>query len=218
MAALPLSHSQAAQIIKTEWSKLWNREPSKFETLFMLAVAWLETHYSRFPGQHLDMVNRGLYNWANVEKTITGDSCPEGWEPGKDWEQYGGTKKVCFRVFKSDNEAASELIRQLTKRHWPVIQAIESSATAKSVAHAMKTGFDGKIGTNGMYYTGDENAYANGLDSAVKNIGIGLAKDNGITPASYTKAIEPDSGIGTAIGIGIVGIVSAFAYNEYRKT
>jgi len=172
----PLSHTQAAQIVKEEWRKIWDREPSKLETLYMLAVAWLETHYGRI-GQHLQFAERGLYNWANIEKPQNADgTCPPGWEPGKDWDIQ--KTKVCFRVFQSDNEAANALIRNLTKRHWPVIDAIQLDGSPEAVAHAMKRGFDGNYGTNGAYYTAPENIYAQSIRNAIAAINQGLIQEN----------------------------------------
>jgi len=160
----PLSHSQAAQIVRDEWRKIWNREATKLETLYTLAIAHLETGYGRI-GQFAKMADEGIFNWANGEIPLPANgTCPSGYTAGVD-----NGKNVCFRTFHSDNEAANYLIRLLTKKHWPVIQAIADEGTPEAVAHAMKA--------PPAYYSAPESTYAAGLKSRITLIGNGLAKE-----------------------------------------
>lgn len=214
-----MNERQAAQIVKDEWFKIFGREPSNLETIFMMGVARLETGYGRL-GQHGKLAEKGMYNWANIEKaqsSFPNGECPNGWASGKDWaEQTGGTSPVCFQVFNSDNEAANALIRNLTKRHWPVLKAINDDGTAESVAHAMKIGFDGNVGTNGAYYTADESKYASLLKSNIIAIGNSL-KQLGEPYIDINKAMNKGNSVlfyGSAL-LGLIGGIKA--YNKYKS-
>jgi hypothetical protein len=196
-----MNHTEAANIVREQWEKVVGRPATKPEILFTMAVAWLETQYGRV-GQHGKLAEQGKYNWANVERPREGDTCPEGWAAGIDWEEKGGNRPVCFRVFASDAEAAAELIRNLAKRHWPVVKAIADEGTPEAVAHAMKVA--------PAYYTGDEALYAKFLRNAIVTIGKGLeAEQSGVTLPIAQASKPPSSSIGLQLMIGgIIGVVA----------
>lgn len=151
-----LSHATADKIIREEWQKVYGRLPTENEVMFTQAVAWLETNYGR-AGQHGKLAEQGHYNWANIEKHRTGETCEPGWMPGKDQGD------VCFRVFDTDNEAANALITTLTKRHWPVLQAMADPATPEAIAQAMKV--------KPAYYAADEALYAKAIANSLRAMG-----------------------------------------------
>lgn len=179
-----LSHATADKIIREEWQKVHGRPPTENEVMFTQAVAWLETNYGR-AGQHGKFAEQGLYNWANIEKKRTGDTCPEGWVAGKDQGD------VCFRVFPTDNEAASALISTLTKRHWPVLQAMADPGTPEAIAHAMKVA--------PAYYGADEALYAKAIANSLRAMGkspnMPSAAPKAVA-ANLTKSAWPKLAIG----------------------
>lgn len=170
-----LTHAAANQILRDEWTKVWGRPATDAEIMFIQAVAWLETNYGR-AGQFASWPDDGDYNWANLEKTPDADgTCPVGWRLGKD----GGNDR-CFRVFASDNEAANALIKNLTKRHWPTVEAIASEGTAEAMAHAMKAA--------PAYYEASELAYASALKNAINAFGLPQPpQPSRIIPPSKTR-------------------------------
>lgn len=157
-----MTHAEAAQIIRAAWRKVHGTDPSDLDVLFVQAVSWLESHYGRHPGQHANWASQGLYTWGNIERIPNKDgSCPDGYYPGKD----AGNAR-CFLLRHSDAEAAEDVVRNLTKRHWPVAAAIQSEGTPEAVAHAMKVA--------PAYYEAPEAKYAAGLRNAIKAIGQNL--------------------------------------------
>ena len=178
------THAQAAAIIREEWPKIHGREATNNEVLFTQAVALLETGYGR-AGQHGEFAKQGLFNWANIEKIRQGDTCEPGWVAGKD------QGNVCFRVYPSDNEAASALIKTLTTRHWPVIEAIRDEATPEAVAHAMKV--------KPAYYAADEALYAKAIGNAIKSIGQPIQQSKA-QEAATTAAKSISTGTTLAVG------------------
>ena len=154
-----MTHTEAADIIRRAWQEVHGRAPTENEVRFTQAVAWLETHYGR-AGQFGPLAARGLFNWANIEKRQTGDTCPEGWEPGMD-----NGNAVCFRVYPSDYEAAKALIHTLTKRHWPTLAAM-AEGTPEAMAHAMKA--------PPAYYEAAESLYASAIRNSLKAMGANL--------------------------------------------
>jgi len=197
----PITHNQAAQIVKDEWYKIHNRTPSKLEVLYVLAVGWLESHYGRYPGQHADMAAKNQINWANIEKVRVGDDCPAGWAPGID-----SGKNVCFRVFPNDNEAANALIKTLTTRHWPVLDAIANEGTPESVAHAMKV--------SPAYYSGNEQAYASGLKNSITAIGNELKKESEYEEPPPTQGQSKATGI--IAGLVILGVGAGLVHQTLK--
>lgn len=187
------THAQAAAIIREEWPKIHGREATDNEVLFTQAVALLETGYGR-AGQHGEFAKQGLYNWANIEKIRQGDTCEPGWIAGKD------QGNVCFRVYPSDNEAAAALIKTLTTRHWPVLEAIRDEATPEAVAHAMKV--------KPAYYAADEALYAKAIANAIKAIGQPIKTPQVQEAASAaTKSVST----GTAIAVGGIAAIGVAA-------
>jgi hypothetical protein len=150
-----MKHSDAKRIIDAAFVRVHNREPSPEESLYCQAVAWLETHYGRHPGQHAEWASQGLFTWGNIEKAAA--SCSPPWYPGTD----AGNKR-CFLLRNSDEDAAVDLVKNLTARHWPVLQAIATQGTPESVAEAMKA--------VPAYYEAPMAQYAAGLRNAVKAI------------------------------------------------
>ena len=160
-----VSHADANRIVREQFRKLLGREATDLEAIYIQAVGWLESHYGRAPGQHAAWADEGFYNWANIEKNPNSDgSCSEGWAIGKD-----GSNTRCFRVFSSDSEAAQALVRMLTKRHWPVLQAIAAEGTPEAVAKAMKATSSPKAFDS--YYESSAAGYAAGIRGALNTIG-----------------------------------------------
>lgn len=161
-----MTHAEARKIIQQAWQRVHGRMPSEAETAYTQAIALLETGYGRV-GQFAAMAAQGQYNWGALERARSADgTCPTGTSPGKD-----SANSVCFYVFPSDVEAAAAFIRNLTKRHWPVIQAMKGSA--HDVATAMRV--------RPAYYTGPSGsedykiqAYANSIESELRAIGVNL--------------------------------------------
>lgn len=181
-----VSHTQAADIIKAEWPKVWGRPPTHNEIIFTQAIAWLETNYGR-AGQHGKLAEQGQYNWANIEKARSGDVCPEGWAPGID------QGNVCFRVYPSDEEAARGLIEKLTKSHWPVIAAMQEGSP-EAVARAMKV--------KPAYYAADEALYA----KAIRNSLSVMKQSPDAAPrsvAAVTKSHGPIIALGSVAAFGL---------------
>lgn len=128
MAAL--SHLEAWQIVADAWRDEHGRSPTYNEALYTQAVALLETGYGR-AGQFRALADRGLHNWGALERSRNADgSCPEGTVSGTD------LGNVCFFVYPTDRAAARALIRTLTKKHWPTIEAMRG--TPEDVARAMR--------------------------------------------------------------------------------
>ena len=164
-----MNHAEAADIIRRAWQEVHGRAPTESEVRLTQAVAWLETNYGR-AGQHGKLAAQGLYNWANIEKARTGDTCPEGWAPG-----YDNGRAVCFRVYKSDYDAAKALIHTLTKRHWPTLAAM-AEGTPEALAHAMKA--------PPAYYEAPESTYASAIRNSLKAMGANVPVPK--TPTSPT--------------------------------
>lgn len=181
-----VTHAQAADIIRNQWFAVHGRSPTHNEIVFTQAVAWLETNYGR-AGQHGKLAEQGKYNWANIEKRRTGDTCEEGWAPGVD------QGNVCFRVYPTDEEAARGLIQKLTKSHWPVIAAMQEG-TPQAVAHAMKA--------SPAYYTADESLYATAIANALRNMGeTPQAAPRSV--AAMTKSHGPIIALGTLAAFAV---------------
>jgi len=202
-----LSHTQAAQIVKQEWERIYGRPSTSLETLFMMAIGWLETHYGR-AGQFASWPEQGFYNWGNLTANKTSDGmCPVGSKSGGD--TYDGKPvTACFRVFGSDAEAANAMIRNLTKRHWPVAQAIADEGTAEAVAHAMKV--------SPAYYTAPESQYVTGIKNAASAIGKELKTT---TQETVKKGVDTaTSHPGLILGaIAVLGVGGFAAYKHYEK-
>lgn len=162
-----LSDKDANSIIRQAWKDVHGREPTDKEALFSQAIARLETGYGRI-GQHGTLAEQGYYNWGNLEKKPLGSRVPEEYQEG-----YDNGKKVWFRVFPSDLEAAKAMIATLTKRHWPVVEAMKGAA--KDVAKAMKVA--------PAYYEASEDSYANALEGAANHIRTKLNKEEPTLPA-----------------------------------
>lgn len=196
-----LSHATADKIIREEWVKVHGRQPTENEVMFTQAVAWLETNYGR-AGQHGKLADQGLYNWANIEKKRTGETCEPGWAPGKDQGD------VCFRVYPTDNEAANGLIVTLTKRHWPVLQAMADPGTAEAVAHAMKVA--------PAYYGADEALYAKAISNSLR--AMGKTPNATLPPAAPKEVAATTKSFGKelVIGIGAAGF-GYWLYSKYWK-
>lgn len=194
-----LTDKQARDILVDAWRQVWNREPTEKEVLYTLAVARLETGYGRI-GQHGKLAEQGMYNWANVEKAPTGNVVPSGWAEGVD-----SGRKVWFRVYPSDLEAAKGLVQNLTKRHWPTIEAMKGSA--KDVAHAMKV--------SPAYYEAPEEKYAAAIESGAHHIQSKLGTVEPALPASLPVAQKPKSKtiLPIAAAVGFVG----FAYWKWWR-
>lgn len=186
-----LSHATADAIIREEWQKIYGRPPTENEVMFTQAVAWLETNYGR-AGQHGKFAEQGLYNWANIEKRRVGDTCEPGWVAGKDQGD------VCFRVFPTDNEAAAALITTLTKRHWPVLQAMENPGTPEAVAAAMKV--------KPAYYGADEALYAKAIANSLRAMG---KTPNMPSAAPKVVAANLTKSLGTKLAIGGIAFGAA---------
>ena len=192
MAAL--SHSQARTIVRDAWRLVHDREPTDNELLYTQAIALLETGYGRI-GQFAAMADRGQFNWGALERRRLPDgSCPRGTAPGTDVGQ------VCFYVYESDTLAAAAFIRTLTKRHWPVIQAMQGSA--EDVARAMRV--------PPAYYSGLSgneqdriNAYANAISNSIRRIGANVPTPNGGgTAPSGVAAVDPRRALVAAVAVG----------------
>ena len=126
-----MTHAEAREIILRAWRRVHGRNPSERELVYAQAIASLETGYGR-TGQFAAMAARGKYNWGALQRVPGADgSCPPGTEPGLD-----ASRPRCFLVFDSDEEAAAEFLRLLTKRHWPVVSAMRG--TPEDVATAMR--------------------------------------------------------------------------------
>ena len=168
MAAV--SHAQAREIVRTAWRLNHEREPTEGELLYAQAIALLETGYGRI-GQFGAMAARGQYNWGALEGRRRPDgSCPEGMVPGSD------QGAVCFYAFDSDLHAATAFIRTLTKRHWPVVQAMQGSP--EDVARAMRVPpayYAGRSGTENDRV----NAYAQGIRNKIREIGANVPTPDG---------------------------------------
>lgn len=160
MAAL--SHGEAREILQTAWRLNHGRYPTETELLYTQAVALLETGYGR-AGQFGALAARGQYNWGALERRRLADgTCPEGTAPGSDVGQ------VCFYVFDSDLHAATAFVRNLTKRHWPTVQAMQGSP--EDVARAMRVSpayYSGYPGTE----ESKVNFYATAIRNAIRRIG-----------------------------------------------
>jgi len=201
-----LSHAEALPIVREAWRRVHGREPTENEAVLTMAVAALETNYGR-AGQHGRLAAEGKYNWANLEKPrAEGADCPAGWAPGKDDAHH-----VCFQVFPSDIEAAAALVKNLTKRHWPVLDAM-ALGSATAVANAMKA--------SPAYYAAPASAYAAGLERFSADIrrALGLSSPatpvgpipgHGTLPSVPTAAqAAPVLGVllGAAVSLGLLGV------------
>jgi len=162
MAAL--SHAQARDIVAQAWRQVHGRAPTEAELAFTQAIALLETGYGRV-GQFAAMADRGQFNWGALERAMPASGvCPPGTVPGQD------IGNVCFLVFSSDVDAAAQFVRTLTKRHWPVIQAMNDVGTPEAVATAMRVPppyYTGRSGSNEDRI----NAYAAAIRNALGQIG-----------------------------------------------
>lgn len=157
-----MTHAEARKIIEAAWQKVWGRAPSANEALYAQAIAFLETGYGR-AGQFAKYAASGQYNWGNIEKHRTGDTCPDGWVPGDD------QGPVCFRAFPSDVDAAAYFISVLTKGHWPVAQAMAGSP--EDVARAMRVPPAYYAGRSTDSEEGKVTYYASAIRNAIKAIG-----------------------------------------------
>lgn len=104
-----ISHTQAAAIVQNALTKILGRTPTPTERALMQAVASVESMYGRAPGQHATWASQGLYTWGNIERQRNADgTCDEanGWYPGID-----ASNNRCFRLDKSDEEAAERYIK-----------------------------------------------------------------------------------------------------------
>jgi hypothetical protein len=161
-AGASLSHAEARRIVAQAWQQVHGRSPTTNELNYTQAIALLETGYGR-AGQFAQMAAQGQYNWGALERRRPqGGECPPGTAPGQDQGD------VCFLVFPSDVEAAAVFIRNLTKRHWPTVQAMKGSP--EDVARAMRV--------QPAYYTGNPgseeskvNYYASAIRNGVRSIG-----------------------------------------------
>lgn len=150
-----MRHAEAKVIVDRAFERVHGRAPTPHESLFIQAVAWLETQYARAAGQHAAWAAQGLYTWGNIEKVSA--SCQPPWYPGTD----SGNQR-CFLLRSTDEEAAMDLVQNLTKRHWPFLRAIDEAGTPEAVAHAMKA--------VPAYYEAPEAQYAAGLRGAANAI------------------------------------------------
>lgn len=192
VGAASLSHGEAREIIEEAWQKVHGRSPTSGEVAYTQAIALLETGYGR-AGQFANLAARGQYNWGALERRRpAGEDCPPGTAAGTDQGQ------VCFFVFPDDVSAAAAFIRNLTKRHWPTIEAMRGSP--EDVARAMRV--------SPVYYSGNPgseeskvSAYANAIRNGLKSIGSAV-------PAG-AKTVLPWA-ILAAAGAGLV-------YGYYQK-
>ena len=194
MAAL--SHAQARQIIADAWARVHGRAPTEPELTITQAIALLETGYGR-AGQFSAMADQGQFNWGALERRPLADgSCPPGTVSGQDQGD------VCFYVFPSDIEAAAQYIRTLTKKHWPVVQAM-ATGSPEAVATAMRV--------PPAYYTGTGGseadrirAYANAIRGAITRSG------NRLPPAA-----TPGLGLTGWLTLGALGAGGWWLYKRY---
>lgn len=169
-----MTHDEARQIIEASFQRIQGRSPSRAETVFCQAVAWLESNYARAPGQHARWASQGLYTWGNLEKVAS--VCNPPWYPGSD----AGNSR-CFLLRGSDAEAADDMVRNLTKRHWPVLQAIATEGTPEAVAQAMKVA--------PAYYEAPVATYAQGLRNAINAITAGAGIPSSPSPFVAVSAL-----------------------------
>lgn len=194
MAAL--SHQQAREIVRDAWRLVHGREPTDNELTYAQAIAHLETGYGRI-GQFAAMADRGQYQWGALERRRLPDgSCPPGTAPGTD------LGPVCFYVYGSDTLAAAAFIRTLTRRHWPVIQAMQGSA--EDVARAMRV--------PPAYYSGRSgseqdriNYYASAITNHIRIIGAGSPtppNGGGAAPSGAVAFTDPRRALVAAVAVG----------------
>lgn len=187
-----MTHNEARQILTEAWRQVWGRSPTDRELLYSAAIAFLETGYGR-AGQFGQLAARGQYNWGALERRPSADgTCPPGTAPG------GDQGAVCFYVFPSDVAAASAFLKTLTKKHWPVVEAMRG--TPEDVATAMRV-FP-------PYYTG----YANTESQKVADYAKAIR--NAITAAGQDVPTGKESSSGSALLLA--GLLFA-GYALYRK-
>lgn len=185
-----MNHAEAAEIVRRAWRRVHGREPSAAERSYAQAIAFLETGYGR-AGQHGKLAAAGLYNWGNVELARAPDGpCPQGYAPGVD------VGPVCFRVSTSDEEAAAVFLRALTRRHWPVLEAMKGDAW--DVAKAMRA--------PPAYYAGSGATEAErvaGYASAIRGALRAMGEREGARPWQVAGALAV---VGVAAGL-VVGVL-----------
>ena len=190
MAAL--SHAQVREIVRDAWRLVHGREPTENELLYSQAIALLETGYGR-TGQFAAMAARGQFNWGALERRRLSDgSCPAGTAAGSD------VGPVCFYVYESDTLAAAAFLRTLTKRHWPVVQAMQGSP--EDVARAMRV--------PPAYYSGLSgseqdriNAYASAIRNSIRRIGANAPTPGGASSV-LASATDPRRVLVAAVAAG----------------
>lgn len=188
-----MTHAEAREIIRQAWRMVHGRAPTEAELTYAQAIALLETGYGR-TGQFAAMAARGQYNWGALQRRPGPGGCPPNTAPGND------QGSVCFYVYNTDVEAAAAYLRVLTKRHWPVVQAMRGSP--EDVARAMRV--------PPPYYTGVSggeqdriNAYANAIRNGIRRSG--------------SAAPVPTSGSGSALPI-VLALGAIGAYWWYRRS
>lgn len=195
---MALSDAQAREILRTAWQNVHGRAPTARELLYSQAIARLETGYGR-AGQFGALAARGQYNWGALQtrsKSADGE-CPPGTAPGSD------QGSVCFFVYPTDVAAAAAFLTTLTKKHWPVIEAMRG--TPEDVARAMRVPPAYYAGTGGS--EADRQAvYARAIRNAIAAIGEPVPE--GLGPAPGT--------MGTLGRLAVAGALGYAAYRLYR--
>ena len=146
-ASRNLPHSQAREILREAYKRLFHRDPTDGELDFGLATAFFESGYGRAgsanwakPGQFARWASEGLYNWGALESGIPG---PEGafnkfqaagLNPVKKKGSDAG-RPAYFYLFPSDVDAAQAFLMT-----WGRPDTLKAAATGspQSVAAAMR--------------------------------------------------------------------------------
>lgn len=192
-AGATVSHAEAREIVRRAWVLVWGRQPTERELDYAQAIALLETGYGR-AGQFAALAAQGKFNWGALQRARNTDgSCPPGTEPGLD-----ASHPRCFLVFPSDEEAAAAFLRNLTKRHWPVVEAMRGEPI--DVARAMKV--------PPAYYEAPVEEYARAISNA-------LARIHGAGGVSSSSAAPSGPSAGQLVaGAAIAGAAGYLAWEN----
>lgn len=190
---MALSHTTARSIVIDAFQRVHGRLPTGREALYVQAVAWLENQYGR-AGQFANLAANGQYNWGSLHAGKASDgSCPPGSAPGSD------LGSVCFQVYGSDVDAATAFIRNLTARHWPVLQALQSGGDpAYAVAKAMHVApayYEG--------YGGSEEERVQAYASAIRSAASAISRQ---VPSINPVGVSANT-IGWILGLGTLGVL-----------
>lgn len=191
-----MNQSDAKAIVQQAWTQVYGSAPTDSQTAYTQAVAWFENQYGR-AGQFAALAANGRYNWGSLHANGKPPDCPIGSAPGSDLGQ------VCFKVFRSDVDAAAAFIRELTQNtkynRARVLAAM--SGTPTDVAQAMydSSYYQGAPGTTVPQKVA---AYAAGIQRALTQIGAGAAVPNAAGGASNSAntLLSVALGAGAAYG------------------